>query len=132
MMSLSSASQSNRKEMHMALPQRKYVTRKTRVQTNMLAKMLFKRAGREEWVTVEVKNLSMGGAFLKTKHMLPIGTYITIVIEASPIPIKSICDVRWIKKGGMGVQFRSLLPEDVKMLERVIAHKKRKGHTIWL
>ena len=118
----------------MALPQREreYVKRKTRVQTNMLAKMHFKRAGKETWLTVEVKNLSRGGAFLKTKHILPIGTWITIVIEASPIPIKSMCDVRWVKKGGMGVQFREYPTNAQEKLDAFVVETiARKLSSLW-
>ena len=61
------------------------------------------------WIAAETQNIGVGGAFIASPHLLPVGTSLTVEVrlptsdQAFAIPAV----VRWASAsaGGMGVQF---------------------------
>ncbi len=70
----------------------------------------FRADGHTGWVAAETRNIGVGGAFIASRNVQPIGTALVVEItlpttdQAFPVPAV----VRWASHddgGGMGVQF---------------------------
>ncbi|HLL23179.1 MAG TPA: PilZ domain-containing protein [Kofleriaceae bacterium] len=67
----------------------------------------FRAAAHTAWVTAETRNIGVGGAFLVTPLIQPIGDSLSIelAVPASDQPFVLPAVVRWSDGDGMGVQF---------------------------
>lgn len=75
-----------------------------------------------------LRNISEGGCFIETKHLLDVGTEVQIVIPL-PVPlnvpvIHAKGEVRWVSANplrfGMGVQFKNPHPPHAKALKEYV------------
>jgi len=78
-------------------------------------------------------NLSLGGAFVKTPHLLPPGTvtHLRFYVDEQEAPLSVVAEVVWTRRGsadgglaappGMGVRFQQVTPEDHRRLTRYLA-----------
>jgi c-di-GMP-binding flagellar brake protein YcgR len=89
----------------------------------------------------EIRDLSMGGAFIRCREMLPTTDKFHMVISAKGRLMSIIGEVVWqdIKKinnkttmRGMGVQFRQVFSGDRRFLREVVASHHRNKLTAWL
>ena len=84
-----------------------------------------------------VANISLGGAFIKTNQLRPVGATLGITIKLplkhSP-PIRANGIVRWVVhyppsspwKGGMGIEFKEISPKSLQWIQRYIQHLEKK------
>ena len=81
------------------------------------------------------ENISEGGLFIATHHLMPIGTVIDVTMSAPPhLPTTTVpCEVRWIRDvdemtsdcgPGMGLAFRELPPDVHAAIHAFIAHAR--------
>lgn len=69
----------------------------------------FRPPGQVGWISAETRNVGVGGAFIATQDVQPIGTTLTVELTLPTsdqvFSLQSI--VRWAstREGGMGVQF---------------------------
>ena len=89
----------------------------------------------------EIRDLSMGGAFIRCQKILNCNEKFHMVISAKGRLMSIIGEVVWqdIKKinnkttmGGMGVQFRQIFSGDRRFLREVIASHHSNKFTTWL
>ena len=67
----------------------------------------FRAAGHTAWVSAETRNIGVGGAFIVTPLVQPVGSSITVELKL-PTSDQSFtlpAIVRWAAGDGMGVQF---------------------------
>jgi c-di-GMP-binding flagellar brake protein YcgR len=66
--------------------------------------------GKKSWMT---EDISAGGCFVNTLENLPIGSKIDIVFQVpgSSMYIEARGQVKQLRKGGMGIEFVALEPE---------------------
>jgi uncharacterized protein (TIGR02266 family) len=73
------------------------------------------------------RNLSLGGMYLETPELLPIGTTVDLrfKLPAQPEAVEVTAEVRWIEPGegallsGMGLRFHGLRARDVWAFNRL-------------
>ncbi len=81
------------------------------------------------------ENISEGGLFIATHHLMPIGTMLDLTISAEPeLPTTTVsCEVRWKRdvndltsdcEPGMGVRFVNLSPDLEAAILRFIAVRR--------
>ena len=69
----------------------------------------FRLPGQVGWIAAETRNVGVGGAFIATQDVQPIGTTLTVELTLPTsdqvFSLQSV--VRWAstREGGMGVQF---------------------------
>jgi Tfp pilus assembly protein PilZ len=67
----------------------------------------FRAASHTAWVTAETRNVGVGGAFIATPLVQPVGTALTLELSLPTsdqvFALPSV--VRWASGDGMGVQF---------------------------
>lgn len=67
----------------------------------------FRAAAHTAWVTAETRNIGVGGAFLATPLVQPVGTALTVELSLPTsdqvFALPSV--VRWASGEGMGIQF---------------------------
>jgi len=82
----------------------------------------------EHWHYPILRNISEGGCFIETAHLLDMNSLIEIAIPL-PVPlgvpvIRTQGEVRWVSKNplrhGMGVQFRAPLPEHQRAIKEYV------------
>jgi hypothetical protein len=69
----------------------------------------------------EVQDLALGGAFLLTKLNLAVGDTVQLKILMGDRPFHSAATVRAVTRGGVGVEFVQMKPEDRDLLRDLIA-----------
>ncbi|HEU0029098.1 MAG TPA: PilZ domain-containing protein [Kofleriaceae bacterium] len=69
--------------------------------------MRFRAASHTAWVTAETRNIGVGGAFIATPLVQPVGSQLTVELNLpttdQTFALPSV--VRWSAADGMGVQF---------------------------
>ena len=69
--------------------------------------MKFRASAHTAWVTAETRNIGVGGAFVITKLVQPVGETLSIEIalptNETTFTISAV--VRWTDADGMGIQF---------------------------
>jgi hypothetical protein len=67
----------------------------------------FRAGGHTAWIDAETRNIGVGGAFIVTKLVQPVGHTLTIELELPTNEQKFTLPaaVRWSDGDGMGVQF---------------------------
>ena len=92
-------------------------------------------------ISGEIRDLSMGGAFIRCQEILNCNEKFHMVISAKGRLMSIIGEVVWqdIKKiknnaamGGMGVQFKQIFSGDRRFLRQVITGRHRNKLTAWL
>jgi hypothetical protein len=83
----------------------------------------------DQWHYPVLRNISDGGCFIETPHLLEVNAPISVAIPL-PVPlavsvIKAEGEVRWVSRNplrfGMGVQFKAPEPAHVKALRQYVA-----------
>ncbi len=67
----------------------------------------FRAGGHTAWIDAETRNIGVGGAFIVTKLVPPVGDALTVelVLPTSEQKFTLPAAVRWSNDEGMGVQF---------------------------
>ena len=108
-------------------PKMRWWRAKTRYETHL--PFIYK--AKEEWFYPILRNVSEGGCFIETPHLLEISDKIHLTIPL-PVPlavsvIKTIGEVRWVSKNplrlGMGVQFLAAPAEQTRALKQFVQKK---------
>jgi type IV pilus assembly protein PilZ len=95
------------------------------------APVTFTAKGSEETSEGECRDLSLGGMFIETTTPRPFGSEVVVHVsvpgEAKPYVLPGV--VRWVRGGGMGVQFGLLGARETNMITRFAAGAARKSIT---
>jgi uncharacterized protein (TIGR02266 family) len=88
----------------------------------------------EELHAVTTKNIGLGGVFLATQRLRPIGERVALrfTLPGANDPIAVVSEVRWVRPpgsperpAGMGLRFVNLAFEDSVTLQRFLTDRER-------
>ena len=67
----------------------------------------FRAASHRGWVAAQTRNIGVGGAFIVSQHVQPVGTNLTleVMLPTNEQVFTLPAIVRWAATDGMGVQF---------------------------
>jgi hypothetical protein len=93
------------------------------------APCVFHAKGQSEQHDGECQDLSLGGMFIETATPQPFGAEVVVHVnvpgEAQPYALPGV--VRWVRNGGMGVQFGLMGARETNMITRFAAGAARKS-----
>jgi len=70
----------------------------------------FSRKGQDQRISGQATDISLGGMFIETAEPAPFGAEVVVHVRlpGQPSAFDLPAVVRWVRPGGMGVQFRML------------------------
>jgi uncharacterized protein (TIGR02266 family) len=84
----------------------------------------FSRKGSAGLTTARAKDLSLGGMFIETATPVPFGGEVVIQLRLpktkDELTLPGV--VRWVRDGGMGIQFGNLGAKETHAITEVIRH----------
>lgn len=92
------------------------------------ATVTFTAKGSEEHFEGECNDLSLGGMFIETATPRPFGAEVVVhlLVPGEPRPFAMPAVVRWVRNGGMGVQFGLLGARETHAITKLAAGAARK------
>jgi hypothetical protein len=68
--------------------------------------------------------IGLGGMFIRTKSLYPLGTVLHLSLVDSIATLDSECTVRTVAPNGLGVEFTRITPENEKKLKALLSALK--------
>ncbi len=92
------------------------------VRTTIDVPLTFSRKGAPQTTDGRAKDISVGGMFVETKTVVPFGTEVVIKVRLPKgtyeLTLPGV--VRWVRDGGMGVQFGLLGAKETHEITEVV------------
>ncbi len=88
---------------------------------------MFSRKGEERQISGTASDISLGGMFIETSEPAAFGAEVVIQVRVpgQPSTFSLPAVVRWVRPGGMGVQFRMLGARETHTITELVRAGKK-------